>query len=139
MDQIAVCFPPETLAFLKRTAEREFRTVGAQIRFMIEDAAKRAGNAPPPAKPALEPWPPPLPTVTPENLPEIKSPLAEWTAERDRLARRETKVGPEGLMPHQHDRLGWLRTTIATLRVRVDQLEGRRPSEPRRPGPPDLR
>ncbi len=124
MDQITVCFPPETLAFLKRTAEREFRTVGAQIRFMIEDAARRASSAPPtPAKPVQrEPWPPPMPVVNKETLPEVKKQLAEWDAELARLDISEAR-SPLQFLPHHQDRQAFLRGRCESVRSHVGAIE----------------
>src|SRR6266446_258559 len=136
VSQINIHLPDDLLLFVQKTADRETRTVAGQVRHFVAEAARKAGGG---NGAALEPWPPPLPTVTRKNLPEIKLQLAEWSEERDALAKRETKVGFGSLMPDEQTRLGQLRNWIATLQVRVDQLEGRPPSEPRRPAPPDLR
>ena len=117
MDQISVCFPAETMAFLRRTAERECRTVGAQVRYYVEAARKAGGSMVERA-----PWPPPLPTVASGNLSDTKSRLAEMEAERDRLADRERKE-KLGLLPHDEERLRYLRDTCKTIRSHVVAIE----------------
>jgi hypothetical protein len=119
MEQITISFPPETLAFLKHTAERECRSVGAQIRYYVE-AARRT------VKPTatLEPWPPPLPTVTPDNLAAMKEQLAEWEAERARLEEFQRRGGLN-FMPHHDARLRWLRDTCKTMGKQIEVIGGR--------------
>jgi hypothetical protein len=123
-------------AWVRQTAAREERSIAAQVRHVLNQAMLRAGVG---NGHTREEWPPKLPTVTPGNLAATKSQIAEWSEERDRLAKREALAGHGGLMPDQHDRLGQLRSWIATQQVRVAQLEGHPSSEPRRPAPPDLR
>jgi hypothetical protein len=134
MHQLTINLPPDLYAFVQKIAARETRPVSLQIRHFIAEAARRAGN--PTAE--REPWPPVLPPVTRENLPDAKAEIAAWTVERDGLARRECETGGRSLRPDEQNRLAWLRDSIKTQQVRVDMLEGRPSSEPRRPGRPNL-
>jgi hypothetical protein len=135
MQQINVHLPDDLLTFVQKTADRETRTVASQIRHFVTEAARRAGVS---TAANLLPWPPLLPEVSQDTLPEVKAMLAAWTEERDRLTRRETKVGAGSLMPDEQARLGWLRDSIKTQQSRVDMLEGVPRAEPRRPAPPRL-
>jgi hypothetical protein len=118
MDQISVCFPPGTMKFLRETAEREFRSIGAQVRYYVEDAARRSG-APVAAR---EPWPPPLEPVTASNLSDVKAKLQTMQVERDKLIAAESK-SRTGLMPHDQDRLQFLRGQIEALVPHVQAIE----------------
>jgi hypothetical protein len=123
-------------AYWQRRASRNERSLAAEIRFSLAEIERRDGS------PVVEriPWPPALPDISLDNLEATKSQLAEWSEERDRLAMREGKPpGPGCLRADEQNRLAWLRDTIKTQQVRVDMLEGRPPSEPRRPGRSDLR
>jgi len=62
------------------------------------------------------------PTVTPETLSDVKSRLAEWEAERDRLADRERKA-KLGLIPHDEERLRYPRDTCKSVRNHVEVID----------------
>jgi hypothetical protein len=118
MQQISVALPDDVLAYVQRTADRECRTVGAQVRFLITEAARRAGN--PTAN--LEVWPPELMTVGPHNLAEAKAQVAEMKADYDRLRALERK-SPQGLMPHDDERLRFCRDRIDALGRQIRPIE----------------
>jgi hypothetical protein len=136
MHQLTINLPQDLYAFVEKIAERETRPVSLQIRHFVAEAARRAGSG---NGAALEPWPAPLPVVTPENIGEVEARLAGWVEERDSLAKRECKTGMGSLMPHEQNRLAWLRDTVKSLQSHVAIFEGIVQPEPRRPAPPDLR
>jgi hypothetical protein len=126
MPEISVSLPDDVLAFVRRTADRECRSVGAQMRYFAAEAMRRAGQNP--AATALEEWPPPLPEVTGENLPEIQNLLAEWQGELDRLEAADRGRHPNGLPRRltidQQNRRGWLRTAIGMVSAHVAARKG---------------
>jgi hypothetical protein len=114
------------MAYVAKAAERECRTVAAQMRYLATGAMRRDTAGKQPAAPAREPWPPPLPTVTRDNLPETKALVVEWETERDALtalSKKRRSFG--GLQPHQADRLSWLHNAIGHIGNTVRIMEGK--------------
>jgi hypothetical protein len=70
----------------------------------------------------LEPWPPTMPTVGADNLPDARARLRDLEAERDRLAAAELR-SRLGLRPDHEARLRWLRDTVQTMRTQVAVVE----------------
>jgi hypothetical protein len=71
---------------------------------------------------AREPWPPPLEPVTASNLSDVKAKLQTMQVERDKLIAAESK-SRTGLMPHDQDRLQFLRGQIEALVPHVQAIE----------------
>jgi hypothetical protein len=116
--QISVVLPDEVLTFVQRAAERDCRTVSAQLRYYATEAARRAGGA----AAGLTAWPPELPTVTPGNLSAIKAHVAELRQEYERLRAIERK-SPLGLLPDQDERLRFCRDRIDQLNRQIGPME----------------
>ena len=105
------------LEWLKGQSARNERSLSGEVRFHLMEAMRRAPSA------ALEPWPPPLPVVTRENLSDVKEKVRGMEAERDALAKREHLTGIGCLYPHEQDRLSFLRGQIETLQSHVRAIE----------------
>jgi CopG-like RHH_1 or ribbon-helix-helix domain, RHH_5 len=118
MQQINVHLPDDLLSFVRREAARGTRTMSRQVHHFIAEAARRAGNG----TAGLEPWPPPLEPVTRENLSDIKTKVREMQVERDKLVAAEQK-SRTGLMPHDQDRLQFLRGRIEALSSHIVAIE----------------
>lgn len=116
--QISVTLSDEVFAFVQRAAERDCRTVGAQVRFYVTEACRKAGHSP-----NLKPWPPELPVITKENLPAIKSAMAVLQSEYDRLRRIEERT-PTSLLPDEDAKLRFCRDRIAQLKQQIKPFEG---------------
>ena len=128
MQQISVPLPDDVLSFVQRDAERECRTVAGQVRYLLTEAARRAGHKP--GAPELEEWPPWLPVVTPANLAEVKQQIEGWQGEFDALNKLESEPRRNGakleLTIPEENRRGWLRVAIANVEGQVRLIEGRK-------------
>jgi hypothetical protein len=92
LQQVIVMLPEPLVAFLKRAAEREDRTLSGARRHLISEAAR----AEPP--PAGAPWIPPGPTIpgvspTPEGIAQAKEHIAALRREQDQIRRRKRTHG----------------------------------------------
>ena len=121
MQQISVSLPDEVLRFVEKTAQRDCRTTGAQVRYLLTEAARRAGNG----AANLESWPPLLPVITPDNMATAREVVAELQQEYDALRSLEAKT-PTGLLPHQDERLRFARDRIDQLTRQLRPLEAAR-------------
>jgi hypothetical protein len=107
--ELTIGFPAELVTWLEGEAERDCRSVGGQVRFIVS-AARRAGA------PTSTPWPPPMPPM-PKTLDEGRAALAEATREFDELKALQRRGGQNGLGLHpRHDeRFRYLRDHVANL------------------------
>jgi hypothetical protein len=117
MREIGVSLPDDVLAAVTRIAERDCRSLAAQIRFYVTEAVRRNGHTT-----QREPWPPELMSVGPHNLAEAKRQVAELQAEYDRLRGIERRT-PTGLLPHQDEALRFARDRIDQLNRQIGPIE----------------
>jgi hypothetical protein len=90
LQQVIVMLPEPLLAFLKRAAAREDRTLSGALRHLVSEAAR----AEPPAETGFpDAIAPPVPAVpaTVEGIIAAKERLAELRAEQAKIARRKTR------------------------------------------------
>ena len=87
LQQVIVMLPEPLVAFLKRAAEREDRTLSGALRRIVSEAARAE------PRPAGMPDAPVLQGVsaTPEGVAEAKQRVAAMRQERDELRRRQRK------------------------------------------------
>src|SRR5258708_6471555 len=116
--QISVVVPDEIIPVLDGLAARDCRTRSAQACFYVVEALRRAGHS----TAGLPAWPPPLEPVTRENLAGVKAKVREMQIERDRLVAAENK-SRTGLMPHDQDRLQFLRGRIEAVVPHIQAIE----------------
>ena len=116
--QVSVPLDRALLGFVERAAERESRTVAAQIRHYIVEAMRHAGNT----TAGSDPWPPPLAAVSRDTLFEIKARMSDMEAERDALVAAEQKDHLD-LMPHDEVRLQYLLEMIKCLQTHIAGIE----------------
>lgn len=121
--QVSVPLDGALLGFVERAAERESRTVAAQIRHFIAAAMTHAGSSDAGSATAgSEPWPPPLAAVSRDTLSEIRARVRDLEAERDAL-QASRHDGPLDLMPHDEVRLQYLLETIRCLQRHIGGIE----------------
>jgi hypothetical protein len=63
-----------------------------------------------------------LPVVSKDNLSEIRDRVAAMEAERDALEVKQRRLRVQ-FMPHDEDRLGFLRNTIKSLQSHISAIE----------------
>jgi hypothetical protein len=87
-EQISVIVVPAARRYLENEAALNCRSLAGQVRFMLEEAARRAGAQN--GKPAPSPWPPPL-TEPGESIETTRARYTALIEERDTLVARQRK------------------------------------------------
>jgi hypothetical protein len=90
LQQVIVMLPEPLVAFLKRAAEREDRTISGALRHLVSEAARAE---PAPAIGFPDAFAPPVPAfpVTPEGIAAAKERVAAMRKEREQILKRKAK------------------------------------------------